>query len=317
MRMLLGAAITVLVSCSASAELPDELQHLETIKDEPAAVDAMRNFHTLQEGLIRWDSELAAQYVDSGERSLAETKAEDVRRRVRAVGSGWQYLLARYPSNPRVNNYYGEYLYDHTRDQAAAVQHWQRAVDLDPAFAPGFNNLGVHYLHNGNVRLGLQYLNTAVELDPNHPDYLFNITQAYLNYRRHVNRLYAINEKKVYEQAMDFSRRAAEYAPNDLQIVQDYAVNFYAAENFGLTADWKAAAQAWDDVLAIAVKTTDRYYAILNKARVMIRMRNWSEAIALLEQSLEMEPDSEVAASLLEQCRAELDRGSSKKRKSQ
>lgn len=316
MKSLLSLAVAVVAPMAAMcAELPPEVAHLEEIEDEKEAVDAMRNYQLVQETLVQWDSELATQYMDGDEEALAQAKAEDLRRRLQAVKAGWEYLLERYPDNPRVHNYYGEYLYDHTRDQPGGIQHWLQAVALDDAFAPAHNNLGVHYLHTGSVRLGLQHLHTAIETDPNHPDYLFNITQAYLNYRRDVQRWYEKDQKKVYEDAMEFSRRAAELASNDLEIVQDYAVNFYAAENFDVAPDWSRAAAAWDNVIAIAVKPMDRYYAILNKARVMIRMKKWPEAIALLEQCLEIEPESEVVTSLLTQCREQMQAGKKKDKK--
>lgn len=307
--------VCVPFAAAFAADLPEQLQHLEDIEDERAAVDAMRNFQLLQEALVDWDSQLASQYMEGDQRSLAETKAEDLRARLDAVEAGWQYMLERYPENPRVNNYYGEYVYDHTRDHAAGVQYWLRAVALDEDFAPGHNNLGVHYLHGGSVRLGLQHLHTAIELDPDHPDYLFNITQAYLNYRRDVQRWYDKDLKKVYDDAMKFSQRAAELAPDDLQIVQDYAVNFYAAENFDVSPNWNDAAAAWDKVIALATDPSDQFYAVLNKARVMIRMEKWPEAIALLEQCQKMNPDSEVVESLLTQSREQLEGGGKKEKK--
>lgn len=310
MKLFLPVSLAALFPLGAiAADLPDEIRHLETIEDETAAVDAMRNFQLLQDALVEWDIELAAQYAEGEDQALADAKAEDIRRRLKAVEAGWRYLLGRYPENPRVNNYYGEYLYDHTREKSAAVRHWLQAIAVDRDFSPAHNNLGVHYLHNGSIRLGLQHLHTAVELDPDHPDYLFNITQAYLNYRRDVQRWYNKDLKEVYNAAMKFSRHAAEMAPKDYEIVQDYATNFYAAENFGVKPDWKTAAIAWETAIQVAPDTVRRFYATLNKARVLIRMEKWAEAAALLERSLELQPDSEMAAGLLAQCRERMEGG--------
>lgn len=314
-RLLLSAAIVSMSAHALAAGLPEALKHLESITEERAAVDAMRDYQVLQDGLIDWDSDLANQYSEGDEAALAESKAQDIRARLDALAAGWLYLLERYPQNPRVNNYYGEYLYDHTRDQAEAVRFWLQSIALDPAFGPGHNNLGVHYLHTGGVQMGLQHLHTAIELAPDNPDYLFNIVQAYLNYRREVQRWYGLDEDKVYAAAMKFSAHAAAMAPDDLDLVQDYAVNFFAAENFDVEADWKAAAEAWDRVLALPLAPVQRHFGLLNKARVMIRMGNLEAAIPLLEESLTLEPGSEAAANLLTQCRGELEAGTQKKKK--
>lgn len=316
MKSVLSIIGVVLLPFAAlAAELPDRLKYLEEIEGETAAVDAMRKYQLLQDALVEWDSLLASQYMDGDQRALAETKAEDLRDRLETIETGWQYLLEKYPDNPRANNYYGEYLFDHTRDQAGGIRYWQQAITLDPDFAPAHNNLGVHYLHSGSVRQGLQHLHMAISIDPDHPDYLFNITQAYLNYRRDVQRWYDKDLKKVYEDAMKFSRRAAEMGSDDLDLVQDYAVNFYAAENFDVSPNWNEAALAWDSVIALATEPVDRYYAILNKARVMIRMKKWADAASLLEQSLELQPDSEVAATLLAQCNEQMQGGGKKDKK--
>jgi hypothetical protein len=97
---------------------------------------------------------------------------------------------------------------------------------------------------------------------------------------------------------MKMSKKAAELS-NEFELIQDYAVNFFAAENFQLEADWRDAAKVWQWAREKARTTDEEFYTWLNEARVWILEGNEDKARTCLEAALEIRPDNEVASTLL------------------
>ncbi len=56
-----------------------------------------------------------------------------------------------------------------------AIYRWQRALDLDPTYAPAWNNLGIAFEHEGRLDEAREAYQTAVDLDPDN----FTIEQNY------------------------------------------------------------------------------------------------------------------------------------------
>ena len=48
-----------------------------------------------------------------------------------------------------------------------AVTHWERAVKLDPTYAPAYNNLAIGYEHQGDFEKARNAYEKALELSPN------------------------------------------------------------------------------------------------------------------------------------------------------
>ena len=56
-----------------------------------------------------------------------------------------------------------------------AIYRWQRALDLDPTYAPAWNNLGIAFEHEGRFDEAREAYETALDLDPDN----FMIEQNY------------------------------------------------------------------------------------------------------------------------------------------
>jgi tetratricopeptide (TPR) repeat protein len=126
------------------------------------------------------------------------------------------------------------------------------------------------------------------------------MVQVYLAHAPQVAKLRKWSEKRLYRKAMDYSEKAARLAPDDYELQQDYAVNFFAAENFEVEADWKDAAKAWQGARARTQRPDQVFYTWLNEGRVWLRAGKPDLARSALEQAVALRPESEVAQSLLQ-----------------
>lgn len=287
--------------------LPSELAHLlPLVGDAKQLVDAARRFDVQQKALMEWDDLLIEQYMDEGKRDLAETKMKDLERRIELTDTAWRFVLGHYPNDARANNYYGEFLYDIKGEEAKALTFWLLAVRLDEKLSLVHNNLGVHYFHVGEYDKGLKHLGRALDLEPKNPDYLYNMAQMYLIYFPQLERKFNMPRAKLYKEAMRLSENAVKYAPDDYEMAMDYAVNFFAAENFGVQADWAKAAKAWEAARKLARNQHDVFYTHLNEARVWIEAKNWAKALPALEAARAIEPDSVIVQELIEKTRTNL-----------
>jgi len=301
----LGALLLSLSALPArSADLPAELKFLETIEsNEAALVDAGRRFQLQQFALMDWDEQLIQSYMQDGQRDLATAQQDEMQKRGTLIRAMWEWMLERYPQNARAHNYYGEYLFDYAGDEAGGLKHWMTSTQLDDDLAPAHNNLGIYYFHTGDYTRGLEHLERALKLEPENPDYLYNMAQMYLIHFPQIERITKTPREKLYKQAMDMSEKAAQLLPNDFDIVQDYAVNFFAAEGFGVEVDWEVAAEAWKRAQAVARTEDERFYSLLNEARSWMNGNQPKNAIAPLEQAIAIQSDNTVAQQLLAKAR--------------
>ena len=63
-------------------------------------------------------------------------------------------------------------------DTTNAVIHFRHLIELYPDFAPAYEELGMLYSGNGN-KLGIEYLNTALRLEPTNINVLYALAQTY------------------------------------------------------------------------------------------------------------------------------------------
>ena len=104
---MVGAIVGVLIVLTAA--ISDELSGLEEIiGDQKRAVSAARRFDMQQQDLIAWDRAMARAYFDEGRHDLADTKRQDIRRRVALIDEAWTFVLGHYPRNANAINYYGQ-----------------------------------------------------------------------------------------------------------------------------------------------------------------------------------------------------------------
>ncbi len=296
------AAALCLAAPAAAADLPQALRALEELADdEDAFVRAVRDFDNTQRSLAEWDVDMAREHQAAGEEDLMDEKLASARERFELVRQAYDYAVERYPRNARILNYYGELEYDVFGDEAKGVELWRTAANIDPDLPFPHNNLGIHYCHVGRYEDGLRHFDRTLELDPDNPDFLFNVVQIYLVHFHQVQEIKGWDREEIFERAMEKSRRATELEPEDYQILQDYAMNYFTAEDFGVDPEWDKAAEAWAAAREHADNEDAVYYTWLNEARAWLRHGDGDRARACLEEARVFHPDSGAVQQLLEQ----------------
>lgn len=295
-------------------ELPPGLQHLTPlVADEQALEQAIRDFDKAQTALAQKE---AAEIKNDPDKEINPEINESALAKMRLVRQAYELGLDHYTNNARLHNYYGELLYDWFGEYAAALKEWNTALSLNVKYSNPNNNLGLHFVHTGDYRMGFQYLKEALRLEPKNPDYLYNTAQIYLIHWPQVQEIYGWKPKKIYRYAMKCSRNAAEHSPGDYELAVDYAVNFFAGERFSTKVCWKKAAQAWTAARSLARDEVETFYTWLNEARAWIEARNEEKATACLNEAIKLRPDSDAAKRLLERVQAgELKKKPSEKKK--
>lgn len=303
MTTLLLIVLSSLIPAQVPPELPADLAFLkEVTADEAQLVKAMRDFDVKQTQTASQELDEVGYLKSIEQPEQAQLKMSQAQQRLAHVRTGYEYVLAHYRSNALAHTYYGELLYDYFGAHDGALRAWQLANSLDPKLGRPLNNLGLHYCHIGMYEQGLEALDTALELEPKNPDYLFNVTQIYLVHFPQVQKIRKWDKQKVYCQAMKLSKKAADYAPEDYELLQDYAVNFFAGEEvFDIRPDWKKAAKAWQRARPFARNNDETFYTWLNEGRVWLRDGNKKKAAQCFERGLALKPNSEVAQKLLTQ----------------
>ena len=299
---LISLAVICLAGLGVSdpQALPDELAHLKALAgDENRLVEAVRTYDREQTALAKADLEAVAQHLAAGEQDKAKEKKEQAQGRFQHIRAGYEFAVHHYPNNARAQTFYGEVLYDRFGEQASAIRAWELAIALDPKLSEPHNDLGIHYCHIGEVARGLRYYDEALKLDPKNPDYLFNLAQTYLTYVPDVQKCRQWDKPKVYREAMKLSKKATHIDAADYALAQDYAANFFMAENFAVPANWKEAAKAWQAARTIARNDIERFQTWLNEARSWIRAKDKAQARTCLEEALKLQPESAVVKQLL------------------
>lgn len=220
---------------------------------------------------------------------------------VEEIDEIYQKLLNMYPEKTIVYDEYGAYLYDYLGDETKAVELWEKGLSINPNDASINNNLALHYFHIGEYEKGWKFLQNAIQNGKNDANIMYNSAQIFIIHRNQIQEMTGWEMEKIYQQAMDYSKKATELAPTDFEIQKDYALNFFTATQFNLPIDGKTSAIAWQSARKVARNKDEEFYTWMNEARAWLAIKELKEAKRCLEQALEIRPNSEIAKNLLHQ----------------
>ncbi|HOV60043.1 MAG TPA: tetratricopeptide repeat protein [Candidatus Hydrogenedentes bacterium] len=260
----------------------------------------VRNYDRLQRIMAGWHEATGKKLYEAGERDQALEHARAMRAHLLRARTLYEEALRQSPRDPDLMNYYGELLYDKFGEQDRAVALWEEVLRVDTRHARAHNNLAIHDSHEGRYEQAVAHLDEAIKREPDNADYLYNLSQIYLVHWPQVMRIRLWSMDRLYDEAMELSRRAAVLRPRDLALQRDYALNFFLAENLSSKPDWKAAAKAWSKVREVARRPDDLFNAWLNEGRVWLRAEQVDRARKCFEAALAIRPDSQVARGLVQ-----------------
>lgn len=297
--------MTMAVTAMAQSPLPKSLQHYRGLAhDEEELVKAARLYHRQQIELNDWDIKTAQNYIGDDRVKIIQMYEGRIRTRTESIKTLWEYVLSVYPKNALAMNYMGEYWYDLGNNKQAGVKFWKEALMLNGELALAHNNMGLHYSHFGEPRKGYRSHLRALEIEPDNPDFLYNMAQFYMTQFHILEKESKKSKQELYAIAMDLSKRAAEADSEEYEFQMDYATNFYAAQNFGVAVDWTQAAQAWQKAHAIAPGKMETFFSRLNEGRCWIYAERKSDALAALGVAESIKPGSKVVNTLMKRAHA-------------
>jgi serine/threonine-protein kinase len=174
----------------------------------------------------------------------------------------------------------GRFIY-HTvmREQVdSAIEHFQRAIDLDPNFALAYSALGGCYVNRvlkglgepGDHEKAEVAFNQALALEP-----------RLLEARMHMVFIYLSRNEK--QKARDEVERLREEFPNDV------GVHFVRGVLARLDGDYQRALRSFDRM--VKLNPAELVVASYHRARIFMYQGYWDEALAELDRGEKLEPD--------------------------
>ena len=103
--------------------------------------------------------------------------------------SVWSHALACTTDNVVAEQNLGE-AYHVAGKTREAIEHFERALRIEPRDAAVHSSMGVFYLEMGDVKESLRYLQKALELEPNFDDAHYNLGNTYLQMGRASDAIY-------------------------------------------------------------------------------------------------------------------------------
>lgn len=270
------------------------------LNDQAEFERRVRAFDKLNVALAR-SKYMQAKDLEKGKDSdKAQKMSDEAQALLGQVKAAYQLGLSHFENSAILHNYYGEFVHDFLGQPAEGATHWQKAIDLDNSFGRAHCNLGMSLLHDGKYEEGLGHVAKAIALEPENPDFLYNMIQVYLTHFPQVMRIRGWDRRQVYEEAMSLSRKTVSLCPEDFELLRDHATNFFLAKDFGAEPDWDAAAKAWQAAREHSRNNAERFNAWLNEARVHIRAGKDKKARKCLEQADKLMPNNDIVHTLLD-----------------
>lgn len=197
---------------------------------------------------------------------------------IQPVEKAYQAFIDQHPRHVSVRIAYASFL-EGLGEEARAIEHLEKARELDPNNPTPWNNLAHIYGHIGPVRKSFHYLTKAIELNPNEPVYVQNLATTTYLFRRDAMEMYRITEQEVFDKALALYRRAIELDPDNFPLRTDYAQSYYGIR------PWRTedALKAWEGALKLAKNDLEKEGVYLHFARVQLNNGRFEEA----EQNLD------------------------------
>ena len=237
------------------------------------------------------------------DRALAAGKAaqEQYFKRLKAVDDGFRAHLAKHPDDHEVRDRWGHFLADYALNYEAA-EVWEELIRRAPNYGTAPNNLGTLYTHMGRDMEAVDLFRKSIELDPNNPEFYFNLAVTYATHRNDVAKKFGMDLPRVFREMLQAFGKARELAPDNVEYAREYASSFIMAKYFNLTNTADEAIAAWDHYLKLNLTPMERAFGLNMMANVYFREKGDKKHCAeLLRESLKLE-HTPLAEDLLKKC---------------
>lgn len=184
----------------------------------------------------------------------------------------YRLILQQAPNNPESLHFLG--MLQHQRgDYAAAVALIEQALEQAPEYVDAYNNLGNIMRLHGNHELAVSYYRKALALDPDNISACNNLALV-------------LKDLQQYEEAIEVFSKVISRAP-------EYP-DFY--RNLGnihkRRGDFPGAVEAYRKALSLSEYHSEDYE---NLSVMLYLLGNYTEAMPLVKQWLELDPDNPTA----------------------
>lgn len=220
-------------------------------------------------------------------------------RRFDSVQEGYEEFLEEHPEHARAHLAFASFLND-TGNEPLAVEHMEKARELEPGNPAAWNNLANHYGHRGPVKKAFDYYAKAVELNPNESVYYHNFGTTVFLFRKDAREHYGITEQQVFDKALELYAHAIRLQPDDFPLASDIAQTYYGIKPFRA----EDALRAWDYAMSVARDQIERDGVHIHLARVNRMMGRFDEArrhLNIVTNEMYVELKRRVAKSLDEE----------------
>lgn len=241
---------------------PVEKEYLKLLVDDDDA----------QAEADKWIRE-ANQPQTSGAPLSKATLTARIEQRFAPVRKAYADFLQRHPKHVRARIAYGSFLNGINEEDESVVQ-WEKAKEIDPRNPAVWNNLANHYGHRGPVQKAFEYYAKAIELAPEEPLYFQNLATTTYLFRKDAMEFYKIDERQVFDRALELYRTAVRLDPKNFPLASDLAQSYYGIKP--LRTD--EALAAWDYALKIANDAIEREGVYLHIARVELNSGRFEDA---------------------------------------
>ncbi len=296
--LILPAALLCPALRAAAQPEPEKARVGRLLADGVTAGDKLRAYDRLHQKLADIHARRGEALAKQGSQEEGKKELQRANGELLLSRQAYELALQRYPDHALLHNYYGEILFDRFDEQEAGVGEWKKAIKLDGKLGRAHNNLGVFLCHAGGYAEGLASLDKAVLLEPENPDYQYNIAQIYLAHWPQVMEIRKWTAGDLFKAAMTASETASRCAPDDFELAADYARNFFVGEEIGIAPDWDRAAKAWQRVRQLVRNDDEKFNAWLNEGRVWYKANKAGRAVKCCDEALKVRPQSMVAEEL-------------------
>ena len=252
-----GASVSV-----ANPNDPVDVEYRKILADDDAA----------RAEVDKWIRD-AQSFDEQGAASPRDTLKARIKERLAPVQKAYEDFLERNPKHVDARVAYASFLTE-TGDEWEGKEQLEKARELKPDDPAIWNNLANYYGHRSPVKKAFEYYAKAIELNPNEPVYYQNFATTVYLFRKDAMEFYNIDEKQVFDKALDLYRQAMKLDPTNFVLATDYAQSFYGTK----PPRFEEGLKAWQDTYGLARDDIERQGIVVHLARCEMHIGKFDEA---------------------------------------